>query len=263
MAKFLIKNETTSETLNLDTNVVSIDISGISRNYELVNLFADGADVRGFGFLDSRTFSFRKKHRIESGTASGTAWNDTRDTINKWIATPESNELNLYVENTDGTETYKTRIWPISSGNETWDNLKITNQIDYTFALVTGVFENDTATQETDTISDTGLHVMNFTVTGNREVPPIIKFTPSADFTLFQVQLNSDYGFRLESNFNSGDQIVYNCSTGVVTVAGLEVPNIQTAGSVFTLTPGSVTLNIYATSCAADAFIVEYNERIV
>jgi hypothetical protein len=87
-----------------------------------------------------------------------------------------------------------------------------------------------------------------------------MRFIPTAAFLLFQVELESGYGFRLETNFVAGQEIVFDCATGDITIAGLPAYGIQTAGSIFNLDSG---VNVLSVKAAAGTLGIYWRERFI
>jgi len=136
----------------------------------------------------------------------------------------------------------------------------MTDDITFSFQMETAYFQNIDDTSSTLSPASTAMETLSVTNSGILSTPPIITFTPSVAFTLLQVEIASGYGFRLESSFNAGQEIIFDCQTGIVTIQGEEVTGIQTGGSSFSLPSGTSTLNIYACQGALE---VSWFERFI
>jgi phage-related protein len=93
------------------------------------------------------------------------------------------------------------------------------------------------------------------------DTPIQLKYTPTANETLFQVRKTDNFGIRLEGSFNAGEQIIYDTSDNTLTIDGTEqnLAQFRTGGSVFNIDPG--TNDIYVQCSGAGTFAYEFNER--
>lgn len=260
MAYYYLQVSGEGTTFDIDTEAIQITFPGVSRAFSKSDLFSDGSAIFGSGAFQTGKIIFTKKFK-KSGT--GTAWNSLRTAVMRYLGLPKWKILYFYLVESTGIVTMRVRVWPISRGDEQYSSLVISNEMSFAFQMEKAYFEEVTETSTTKVLTTSAPGVYEtLTVTNNGIIntPPVIKFTPSVACSLFQVELATDYGFRLESSFLAGVEITYDCRTGMATVGGLTVNGILTAGSVFTLEPGTNTLYIYA---AAGAFEVEHYERFI
>lgn len=245
-----------SDQLILDTTAIDLNLPGITRNYEKKELFNNSAYISGDGNFQSGQLTFSAKYR--KGTYS-VAWNALRYAVAKWAGLPKSKSLYFYIVDATG-DIYKTRVYPTGTNGESYSTLGISSNVSFTFIMRDGYYERQTATTETKTLISSTLEIMTITNDGLLAVPPLIELTPTDTTTQLQVQLAEGYGFKIEGSWSSGTVIQFDCKTGKVFIDGNETTGLQSAGSVFSLAPGSNTLYIYG---QAGNFEVSFNERFI
>lgn len=256
MSYFYFQVDGEVDQLILDTNAIEMNLPGISRNYEKIELFNNTAYITGSGNFKSSELTFTARYR--KGTYN-TAWNDLRYAITRWIGITKRKALYFYIVDSNG-DTFRTRVYPQSYGTESYRTINISNDISFSFFMKDGYYEKVTASSTTTTLTGTTVETLNVTNNGLLPVPPLIEFTPSATATQLQVTTNEGYGFKIEGSWSSGTIIQYDCKTSNVYINGNITAGLQTAGSVFTLEPGTSTLYIYA---QAGDFEVSINERYI
>ena len=242
---------------NLDSNAIQIGMPGITRNYSQIPLFNDGSFIVGQGNLVSGSITFDKTFR--AGKDDKTAWNTLRQNVMKLMGTPKWTDVWFYIVDAN-MRVMKAKVYPLSTSGEGYSTFRISDTVTFTLMMEKGYFEavDDTTYSKTLTSKDlTQLYVTN---SGSVSVAPVIEFISTINFTLFQVQMAIGYGFRIETTFNIGDDIIFDCSTGQLTINGIKRNNYQTAGSSFQLPTGQSILSIIATS---GTFSIKWNERFI
>jgi len=258
MAYYYFKIDGEAQTLDIDTEAISINFPSPARSWEKIDLANNSAYIRGDGSFITSEISFMKKFTQNASTTATTAWNSFRAAIMRWLSVSRYKTLYFYIVSGDG-DTLRARVVPSKSSGESYRSLNISSEITMTFIMVDGFFEKVTATTTTKTLISSTLETQVVNNLGVISTPPIFTLTLTATCDLFQVQLGEDYGFRLEfSTWSSGNVISYNCRNGVLTVNGNIETGLLTAGSVFNLEPGNNTLYIYAAQGSLD---ISINER--
>jgi hypothetical protein len=253
MASFYLKENSSTETFDLDTEAVSFSLGDVERNYEMIQLFSDKIHIRGQGGISPGQISISRDFRKESYNI---AWNNARKTILNWIGMSKTKELYFYIVD-DSAATWRCRIYPVAKTGENYIKTFKTDQASLNFQMQEGYFQKTT---DTYAVTGTTLEAHIITNAGNVATPPLFTFTPTAAFSLLQIQTDENYGFRLQTSFLLGQVITFDCATGAITVNGQSVSGIQTGGSVFKLEPGINNMEIYAT---AGSLVTTYYERVI
>lgn len=232
----------------------NINFGQTERFYDALETFSDNTIISGIGNLKPRSFDF---DLIYTAGTDETAWNSKRSTLLKMMALPKWEELFLYSKDTDNL-VRRARIYPKGISNESYDNLRISNSINYSFLMETAYFEAVNESSVTINIADTNESSTTLTISGETAVSPVITFTTATAFNEFSLKLGSGYGFILDSNFSSGDIIEIDCRTGIIQVNAIEVSGIMTFGSFFKLQVGDNKIYIIADVCEV---VINYYER--
>jgi hypothetical protein len=253
-----------TNTLTIDDNFLELSVSQVSRKYKVIEYAGrNGGQIRGFGSYSPRTVSVTRKDRKTS--TSETAWNNLRTQFMTWMTKPKTTTVWFYVKDSDTAVEYRMQVYPESVGADKYSrHFSLSDPKAYNFLAPSGVLERTSAT--TTNYSYTGPGSESFTVTngGTVETFPVIKVTPSADATFIDVKIADNFGVRLQkTNFNSGEQVVYDCSDNSMTIDGTAVLTRQylTAGSAFFLQAGSNT--VYIESDAAASVAIDHTDRII
>jgi hypothetical protein len=258
MAYYYLSNLST--TYDFDDNVFTIDLGMPKRNWKIDNnAGSHGGILRNQGLYEHRVINVELKFK---GTGA-TTFAATRNNFLKWINKAHYQPLYFYVLHADGSTTTRTQCYPSPASSEKYKYIKVSENVNFDFFCPNPFFEN--VSSDTGTLAITGATEQTQAVTndGNIDCPVRCKFTPTAAQTFFQVKLAEDYGFRLEGNFSSGVQVVYDTSDGSMTIGGVEVLASQylTSGSVFNIVPGSN--NLYVTCSGAGTFGWGFAERYI
>lgn len=260
---FYLKNETTSETLDLGTTVTELSFGGNKRNFNL-NEFGsiNGAYISGFGNYSPKKFSVVIPLRRASG--NNTYFDLTRSTLLQWFCKATTDQIYLYVLTGDisSPKTLRTRVYCTNLSDEKIKNYHVTEK---TIELISpsGVFVNTTITTYSVNIVSTGLHTLTVTNSGNIECPFILTYTPSVAATYAIILQYDNTGFKIAGTFPVSLEAIYNEDTGVFSIGGTEynLADFLTNGSCFNLAPGAQTLNIYASN---DGTIeIEFYEQFI
>lgn len=254
------------DNLELDQNVINITLPDLSRQYNAENLFSDGAVITGNGSIipGQITFSmiFHRKYKI-SGTWTTylTAFNAFRNSVMRYFGL--ARYLPVYFNMVDASgNTLRQQVYPITKSGESYQyGAAISGETSFTFQMAKSYFYNTAAASSTYTVLSTGQEIFSVVNNGALSVAPMFSFVPSTGFTSFQIQLYyGNYGFTLGATFLTGQTITFDCSTGIVTQNGNVVAGIQSAGSIFNIPTGTVTM--YITACPG-TLTTSYNERYV
>lgn len=252
-----------TNTLVLDSTVQEINIGGIKRDYNVKEYSgAPGGQIRGFGVPGPRKFMVTRLERAEGTDIN--FWNSRRNDFVKWATKARYETVYLYIRNGEDNLTVRARCYPSVIGSDKSSFFKITDEKEFELLIPDGLFSDIATTTENKTITNGTPHTLNITNNGTWEAPGQFKFTPTADESLFQVEIGDQFGFRLESSpFTAGKQIVYDTYDNSLTVAGVPVQLSQflTKGSVFNIPQGDSTLNILTSG--AGSFQLTYNARYV
>jgi hypothetical protein len=241
---------------NLDKNAISVSLPDVDRAYTFIDLFSDAVHVSGLGSIKPGAIQFSKKF-----TANNTSsfWHTIRTGIMKWITIARTTSVYFNIENAAG-DVYNSEVIPMTKSGEGYNNPGISDEINFSFQMKNGYFQKTTAETDTYTLTTTGAEENSITNSGNVSTPPLFTFTPSEAFTLFQIQLNENYGFRLQGAFLADEVITFDCATGQVTIGGNIATGLQTAGSIFKLEPGINLLTVYA---CPGSLVTTYYERVI
>jgi hypothetical protein len=235
-----------SDTLSLDDYAVSINFPDIERNYSTIQGFSNNQNIIGDGSIAPGTISYTLV--MKKGTST-TAFNTTRNTLNKWINLPKSAAL-YFVVQINGNDCY-CRVYPAGKSGESYDSYSLSSEITYNFIMQTAYFQDEDLTTDNYTITSSSQSIA-FTNLGTLPIFPIIHFTPSILFSILQITTYQNYGIRYEWTFPAGQEIIIDCNTGILTLAGVEIPNSQTGGTILNLESGLNTLTFNASSGSLD-----------
>lgn len=265
MAYFWLYDGT--NTLDIDATVNGLSLGGSKRNFDVIEFAgSNGGSIRGFGNYQPKTIIVTRKERAEGTDA--TAWNSRRNDLMKWFTRPAYQTIYFYVKDGEASNTLRTRVYCQELDQDSYKYYRVTeNERAFKLISPTGYFENVTA--NTNALSPLAItsnteQTITFTNNGNIECPLLCQFTPTANETSFQVNLAEGYGFKLEETyFLAGQEIIYDTSNGGLTINGAAQSPLQflTAGSIFQIPPGSVTL--YITCSGAGSFEYSFNERYI
>jgi hypothetical protein len=129
------------------------------------------------------------------------------------------------------------------------------------FQMENAYFYNVTANSSNYTVLSTGYESFSVVNNGVLPVAPLFSFTPSQAFSSLSITLHyGNYGFTIASTFLINQVLTFDCATGEVTQNGNVVSGIQSAGSIFSITTGSVLLHI--TGCPG-VLTTSFNERYI
>ena len=260
---FWLYDDSSSDTLILDSTVQEVSIGGADRDYKVIDYAgAPGGQIRGFGVIGPRKLRVGRKEKAESGDIN--FFNSRRENLIEWFSKPRYKNIWLYIRNGEDDTTVRTRAYPQQISDDKFKFLRITDMKSFDLLLPDGVFQNISASTGTLAITGSTTQQQALTNNGTWETPIELKFTPTGNETLFQVELSDQFGIRLEKNdFTAGQQIVYNTLDGSMTIGGLDVLPSQflTAGTVFNIPPGACTLDIKCSG--AGTFAWSYNERYI
>lgn len=258
MAQFWLSDGT--NTLELDNNIQEMTLGGNKRNYKVVPFAgAAGGFIRGFGTANSKKFIVRRKELAEGGDSS--FYNSRRNDYLSWFTRPAYEEIYLYVRDGEDSFTVRTRVYVENIGSEKFSFVRITDMRDIALISPKGLFENITASTDTEAITGSSAQNVSFTNLGTWETPIILKFTPTANETLFNVELADQFGVNLSGQFLAGKEIAYNTADNSLTIDS-ETQNtgqFLTSGGSFNIPPGDVTLKVQTSG--PGSFSYEFNER--
>ena len=239
---------------NIDESVITVSFDQKSRGYEQIPQFRNGAYISGSGQFSPGSLSLQLKHKK---TGTGNAWNAARSAAIYFVTIPFYKKLYVYRTDSYGVVS-RAKIVPSGLGAESYTTYSISDATTFDFYFVDAYWEDVTGTTQTQAITSNSLEIMSIDNTGELDVFPQISFTPTSNFTNFQIQLAEGYGFKLSYAFLAGGLIVYKCSDSTITINGNSITGIQTAGSTFSLAPGVNSLQVFADP---GILLVAYNRR--
>jgi hypothetical protein len=261
MAQYWLYDGT--NTLELDERIVKLSLGGNKRAFSFKNYMgANGASIRGFGEYSTKKFILTRIEKAESGDLS--AWNSRRNDFMIWATKARVTDVWLYQKDGENSITMRTKVYFSKIPSDQYDHLLISKERPFELISPSGVWENTTATTDTEAITSSVEQTVSITNNGNIEAPIQCKFTPTGNETLFSCYLYNNYGFTLErSFFTAGQQIIYDTEDNVMTIAGTEVELAQylTAGSVFNIPTG--TFNLYVKCSGPGTFAYSFNQRYI
>lgn len=251
-----------SNTLELESTINELTLGGMKRNFKILDYVGtNGGVIKGFGTMKSRKFKVARKEKVEG--SDNNFFNSRRLDYTSWFTRPRTDTIYLNIRNGEDTKTYRTQVYTMDIGSDKSGNLKITDMRSMTLESPSGVFDNITATTDTEAITGGTEASVAIANGGILETSIICNFTPSANATIYQVIAFDTYGFRLEGSFNSGVEISLDTSDGTLLIDSVEQKLSQylTSGGLFNINPGSNTLKVY--SDASGTFDYSFNERVI
>lgn len=254
MATLWLAVEGEGTTYSIDDNIVSVAITARQRGYEQINQFRNGAYISGAGQFAPGSLILERNYK-KSG--SGNVWNSLRNALLYYLTIPFYKKLYIYRVDSSGVET-RARIVPASIGGEKYTSYAISEMNSFEFYFMDAYWQRTSATSQAQTLTSTTLEIVTVNNVGTYDVYPQIQMVPTSTMSTFQIQLAEGYGFTLTQSVTSGQTLIYNCADSTITLNGNAITGIQTAGSTFSLAPGSNTLYVYA---QAGTLTISYNER--
>jgi hypothetical protein len=244
----------------LDENIIDITLPNSDRNYQAIDKFSNGCIIDGYGELKAGQISFNMQFRTKhDSVVYANAFNFYRNSIMKYFGVSKNQIIYFNRVNADGT-THRQRIYPVNKSSENYRyGAGISENVSFTFQMENSYYYDTIANTSNYSVLSTTYE--SFTVNNNGVIPvaPMFSFTPSQNFSSLSITLHyGNYGFTLASTFLSGEILTFDCATGEVTQNGNVVSGIQSAGSIFSIPTGSVTLHI--TACPG-TLTTSFNER--
>lgn len=236
----------------LDDKIKEIALDLPKRRIKIQSTGSNGGQIVGSNTLNPRVFRFTKRFRADQEAI--------RKAFLQIINTGLDQELYLY-KNTS-LFTGRTRVYGTNDGGEKYSNLAISDPVSFRINAPDPLFTSTTETTESYTVAGTTEETKILTNPGFEAIPTI-EFTPSADFSLLRILIADGAGLLSQRDFNSGEliKITVENSTLVMRIDGVIIPNVFVESSrPFLLRPGSNSIYITATSCAANNFKIKYNE---
>jgi len=263
--QFWLYDETNDETLNIENNFADVNITGTKRAFKVANSGgSSGGFMLGNGNYNSKTITISRQEWVESGDAS--AWNSQRDDFTKWITKGKNTILWLYILNGEGTKTIKTRIYPISVGNDKLKNLAIADSRIFTFISPTGIFTNiaQTTAIATEAIVAGAEHEITISNNGVADCYPIITFVPTTSLSYFYAKKSDGNGLKMGfSETTAGLPVTINTSTMLASINSNQILTAThiISGGPFTIAPDDKTF--YFKSDVAGTLTVTWYERYI
>jgi hypothetical protein len=249
----------------IDNNAISVTFPSIDRNYTVVNLFSDGAIITGNGAMIAGqiVFSMKFKKFYYTGTtktSTTTTWNTFRYNIMTYMALAKNQAIYFNIIDSNGVKLQQ-RVYPFTRGSENYGTISISDEVNFTLQMEKAYFYNTTSYSSTYTVTSTQQEPFSVLNSGCLPAAPLFTFTPSQGLSSFSVLLYyGNYGFTLSSTFLTGQAITFNCANAQTTVNGVIVTGIQSAGSIFLIPPGTVTM--YVAGCPG-TLTTAFNERYI
>jgi phage-related protein len=241
-----------SDKLVLDSNATNVSLPDISRNYGKVQLFSNRQNVFGDGSMMPGNITYTILNK--KGTAT-TSFNAARNTLNKWLNIDKSQTLYFYI--VINSITCKVRVYPSTRSAESYSNYAISESITYEYIPEDAFFTSETLAENDYVLADAD-ETISVTNNGTLPVFPLLTWTPTGVGTIFQMTLYTNYGIRYEYSFPAGGVVTIDCGTGIIQLAGVTISNIQTGGSILSLTPGANSINVIS---AAGTLAVDFYQR--
>ena len=249
--------------LDVDNNAISLTFPQIDRAYTAIDLFSDGAIITGNGAMKAGqiTFSMKfKKFYYLNGVrySAATTWHAFRYSIMTYMGLAKYQPIYFNIQDASGN-ILQQQVYPITRGSENYGTILMSDELSLTFQMAKAYFYNTTAHTSTYSVTSTQQEIFSVANNGVLPVAPLFTFTPSTGFSSLQIQLYyGNYGFTLATTFLTGQPITFDCSTSVTTQNGNVVTGIQSAGSIFEIPPGTVSM--YITACTG-TLVASINER--
>jgi hypothetical protein len=260
MANHFWLQDDDANTLILDSTAQELTLGGNKRAFKIVEfLGAAGGYVRGFGNVSQKKFIVTRTEKIESGDE--TAFNSRRFDFTKWFSYPRWKNVWFYVLDGESSITMRTKVYAMQIPEDKYKYYHIATNRSFMLISPKGIFENTTADTGSESITSAVEQAVEVTNDGIWDTPIKLKFTPTANESLFQVRKTDNFSVRLEGAFAAGDKIIYDTADNSLTIDSIEQNPTQyiTRGSVFNIDPG--TQDLYVTASGAGLFEWEFSER--
>ena len=245
----------TTNTYQLDTTCMSVSLPAMNRNFTATDTFTDGAVITGTGSASAGLITVSRT--FKKG-AYANAWNALMYAFKTWIGQPKENPLYFYMS--DGASlTLRAQVYPIAKSVEKYTSVAFSGEVSFSFQMVKGYLESIYDHVNLPTVTGTTMNVVQLQNLGELRTSPYFLIFPTSNFSLWQCQLSTQYGFRIAYSFLNGNYYSFDCATGIFTDTGTIVTGALSGGSTFTLPPGTSNLQIWAQNNSE--FLIRYKER--
>ena len=194
-----------------------------------------------------------------------TAYIDTIGTTYSYISDAATMSLTNHDLQFD-TFLGRMRVYGFPKGGEGWDNVHISNNVEFSLLSPSPYFESTTLTIAG--ITSTGYNEFStFVNIKGRRVTALYELTlstSSSSITFFQVKTAEDYGFRVDRQGVAGDVFLVDTSNSNLTFTyngNEELGRFDPVSSPFTLERGINNLNIVASETTSAGLKIKYYER--